>query len=333
MSHAASLRVLIIAALATSVSVLTISLSTSGAARAEDTCLSAPKSTAPAGSHWRYRLERGTQRKCWHLAANGRQADSKQAETQQGESQKSATPRGRNAALRAQSQPQGDPQPQADAPAEKLTQTEPQPGPAPINDATQRFTPPRAAPATPPPATSQNLGNTFAPTPAAPRAPAVQAVDPAAAANGTPSPWPSAADAAPRVTNEAQASDAQTAAAPGQPPAQAAPPVVVSKRKAASSDVDTMRMLPFAIGALAASLVAAGFIFASASRRRQDNAIGRIIDLNAKEPPRRMARNVTSPSLAMREPWQDASQDPRPDDANATADTLRRASPARQRAA
>ncbi|MBV8835634.1 MAG: hypothetical protein JO000_03780 [Alphaproteobacteria bacterium] len=336
MSHAASLRVLITAAVATSVSVLTISLSTGGAARAEDTCLSAPKSAAPAGSHWRYRLERGTQRKCWHLAANGRQAEGRQAPSQQSETQKSATPRGRNAALRAEPQPQDDPQPQADAPAEKLTQTEPQPGPAPINDAVQRFTPPPAASAAPPPATSQNLGNTFAPAQAAPNAPAVPAADPQAAANGTASPWPSATDAAPRVNTEAQAADSPTAAAPAQPPAQPAP-IVVSKRKAASSDVDTMRMLPFAIGALAASLVAAGFIFASASRRRHDNAIGRIMDLNAKEPPRRMARTVTSPPLAMREPWQDSwqdsRQDTRQDHESEEADTLRRPSPARQRAA
>ena len=32
-----------------------------------DTCLSAPKGTAPAGSHWYYRLERSTKRKCWYV--------------------------------------------------------------------------------------------------------------------------------------------------------------------------------------------------------------------------------------------------------------------------
>ncbi|MBR0757347.1 hypothetical protein JQ604_34640 [Bradyrhizobium jicamae] len=32
-----------------------------------DSCLSGPKGSAPAGSHWRYRVERDTKRKCWYL--------------------------------------------------------------------------------------------------------------------------------------------------------------------------------------------------------------------------------------------------------------------------
>lgn len=34
---------------------------------ATDTCLTAPKDKTPAGSHWHYRLERGTKRQCWYL--------------------------------------------------------------------------------------------------------------------------------------------------------------------------------------------------------------------------------------------------------------------------
>jgi len=34
---------------------------------AADTCLTAPKDKTPAGSHWYYRLERGTKRQCWYL--------------------------------------------------------------------------------------------------------------------------------------------------------------------------------------------------------------------------------------------------------------------------
>jgi hypothetical protein len=34
---------------------------------AADACLTAPKDKTPAGSHWRYRLERGTGRQCWYL--------------------------------------------------------------------------------------------------------------------------------------------------------------------------------------------------------------------------------------------------------------------------
>ena len=34
---------------------------------AADTCLTTPKDKTPAGSHWYYRLERGTKRQCWYL--------------------------------------------------------------------------------------------------------------------------------------------------------------------------------------------------------------------------------------------------------------------------
>ena len=37
------------------------------AAAAADNCLTAPKGATPAGSHWYYRLERGTKRQCWYL--------------------------------------------------------------------------------------------------------------------------------------------------------------------------------------------------------------------------------------------------------------------------
>jgi hypothetical protein len=34
---------------------------------AADNCVTAPKDKTPAGSHWYYRLERGTKRQCWYL--------------------------------------------------------------------------------------------------------------------------------------------------------------------------------------------------------------------------------------------------------------------------
>lgn len=55
-----------IAALAVSLSVFMVSPLNS-AANAAETCLTAPKGAAPQGSHWYYRLERGSQRKCWRL--------------------------------------------------------------------------------------------------------------------------------------------------------------------------------------------------------------------------------------------------------------------------
>ena len=42
-------------------------------ARAAD-CLSAPNSAAPQGSHWYYRLDRATKRKCWYVRALGQPA-------------------------------------------------------------------------------------------------------------------------------------------------------------------------------------------------------------------------------------------------------------------
>jgi hypothetical protein len=39
----------------------------SSSSYAAETCLAAPQGTAPQGSHWYYRLDRATQRKCWRL--------------------------------------------------------------------------------------------------------------------------------------------------------------------------------------------------------------------------------------------------------------------------
>jgi hypothetical protein len=44
---------------------------THDAARAADDCLATPKSETPDGSHWYYRIERGTKRHCWYLRGEG----------------------------------------------------------------------------------------------------------------------------------------------------------------------------------------------------------------------------------------------------------------------
>lgn len=73
-----------IAALAISASLSALSLSTllaaSAPARAAETCLAAPKGAAPQGSHWYYRLERGTQRKCWRLVQKDQKGQSATAQ-------------------------------------------------------------------------------------------------------------------------------------------------------------------------------------------------------------------------------------------------------------
>src|SRR5690349_6641964 len=45
-------------------SIVTVHLGDAGAA---DECLAAPKTGAPSGQHWYYRIDRATQRHCWYL--------------------------------------------------------------------------------------------------------------------------------------------------------------------------------------------------------------------------------------------------------------------------
>src|SRR5437764_1118937 len=58
----------------------TIALAAVGDAAPAETCLKAPQGTAPQGSHWYYRLERPSQRKCWYLADKGRKVAQRTAE-------------------------------------------------------------------------------------------------------------------------------------------------------------------------------------------------------------------------------------------------------------
>src|SRR5215831_2096164 len=70
MSHVASLRASVLA-LATCACAIAISPWSTQAAPAAATCAAAPKPTSPEGQHWRYHLDRTTNRKCWYLAAEG----------------------------------------------------------------------------------------------------------------------------------------------------------------------------------------------------------------------------------------------------------------------
>jgi hypothetical protein len=47
---------------------LALILTSGGVVSAADECLNNPNKPTPPGGHWYYRLERGTQRKCWYLA-------------------------------------------------------------------------------------------------------------------------------------------------------------------------------------------------------------------------------------------------------------------------
>jgi len=75
----------------------------------EDNCLSSPKGTTPAGSHWYYRIDRATKRKCWYLRQESdtttRTAppqDSSAAEADSAPAQPSATTRKSIADARAE---------------------------------------------------------------------------------------------------------------------------------------------------------------------------------------------------------------------------------------
>ncbi|MHC2462980.1 hypothetical protein [Bradyrhizobium embrapense] len=79
-----------------------------------DTCQSAPKGTAPAGSHWFYHLDRSTQKKCWYLgdakAKTVAKADAKtNAKTTTAQQQPAAAP---DTATADATPPQGQPAPQ-----------------------------------------------------------------------------------------------------------------------------------------------------------------------------------------------------------------------------
>jgi len=56
------------------VAVLLVSLGTwgvgAGLAQEPEECIAAPKFPVPAGSHWHYRTDQATQKKCWHLSAD-----------------------------------------------------------------------------------------------------------------------------------------------------------------------------------------------------------------------------------------------------------------------
>src|SRR5262245_13115736 len=66
--------------LVASVVTMAASVTTGGAA---DECLRGPNGTAPAGSHWYYRVDRPTGRHCWYLGAEGRSVRSVSERTSQ----------------------------------------------------------------------------------------------------------------------------------------------------------------------------------------------------------------------------------------------------------
>jgi hypothetical protein len=76
--------------------VLLCSLESGKAEEAADECLSEPNGSSPAGSHWYYRVERGTQRHCWYLGSEGgnvRQAQPRRSTAQQASKRQAHAPK------------------------------------------------------------------------------------------------------------------------------------------------------------------------------------------------------------------------------------------------
>jgi hypothetical protein len=75
--------------------------------RAADECLRGPNATAPAGSHWYYRVDRSTGRHCWYIGAEGQKVRSVSERTSQ-QTRKRVEQHSRNsqpAAQRAETRP------------------------------------------------------------------------------------------------------------------------------------------------------------------------------------------------------------------------------------
>ncbi|WP_275195422.1 hypothetical protein [Bradyrhizobium sp. CSA207] len=161
--------------------------SASSAANAASDCLASPKSTAPQGQHWHYRLDRSTKRQCWYLRAeSGKDTDKATAQIAQNSTE---TPDANNSATT-------QPYSVQNARAEYLA---PQSAPA---------QPAVIAPSAAPPSPSANDSNAQQPAvaarwPDASASPAPQPVAPPATAAAPPSAKPakSAAPVAPAAAD------------------------------------------------------------------------------------------------------------------------------------
>jgi hypothetical protein len=151
-------------------------------ARAEETCLVAPNAPAPAGTHWYYRTDQATQRKCWYTRPQD-QAAQPQPEQQTPQSSAATQAASDKLARRVQAA--------FAAKGGKATQQDPQPGPRaggePKIDAAAWIDPTPAVstvtwPAPPPPPADDDTNATTAgPASAAAPTPSVAAENPPAA--------------------------------------------------------------------------------------------------------------------------------------------------------
>jgi len=211
-----------------------IALAPASYAAPAETCLGAPKGVAPQGSHWYYRIDRPSSRRCWYLAEKGQKV-------------------ARRAATR--------PMPQAE-PDEEVETTE---APATSVPDTPAANAPPVPAAEPRPVittlVTRNVSNTEqiaqAQAPAAP-----DLMQPSAPQNVAPS---TTATEAP----EQAPSDQQASPAVADTPARQPAPAAAVESNAATSAIPALKLLLGAI-ALLGLLASVGLFVMAALRRRND---------------------------------------------------------------
>jgi hypothetical protein len=227
--------------------------------RAADECLRGPNATAPAGSHWYYRVDRSTGRHCWYLGAQGQKVRSVSERTSQ-QTRKRVTQHSRNSEAATQ-------------PAETRPSLPPSAPPVPDSKAATSFfqqywaslfgraeppqiTPPTEAPQITPPAEPLQLTPPAAPTQVAQAAEAPRLAAPADASR------PAVASAASNYAQEPEQSDAQEEMPPVWPVLTAA-----QTRAAAAPGLTYQHMIAILVGALALAGILMALVYRLASIR------------------------------------------------------------------
>jgi hypothetical protein len=222
---------------------------------AADECLSAPREQTPAGSHWYYRLERGTKRHCWYLREEGEKV-SQSAPSSAAPAAKPIAPKAEPAkaepAIRgsvANARAELAVTPARDA-ADSSVASAPQPSATGLNSISPTVNQPVTAPAAAAP-----------PTAIASRWPEPASANPSA------DPGPAAAD-----TDDSDVQPTPPAAAPPPPVALAAADAPVEKPQGRSGSIPMLSVVM--IGALLlAGLIGSAIVRFGSRRRRSGNEI------------------------------------------------------------
>jgi hypothetical protein len=268
---------------------------------AADNCLTAPKDKTPAGSHWYYRLERGTKRQCWYL----RDENDKSARAAPQDSSTDAAPDTAAA----------DPAP---APARPTVRKSVANAHAELSSAQQRVEQePAAVPETrtvgmAPAPNFQNM----APAPSFQNSPAASAPDTTTPSSTVATRWPDASDAL--RTAAAEPPETNQAATPPAP----APVALAAADSSMAKQSASMQMLFLVMaGALALAGITASLIyrFGRARARRPEIRNNRRAIWDSVDSERSSHSERSSPSMLPDEGvpmWRrDDSHDPRaPDD-------------------